>query len=77
MAWFKRKKKQTEESQVIPKHIAFIADGNGRWATTRGLKRSMGHKAGFENVQAFGNMRMTQARQNDERLHICALKPLA
>ncbi len=35
------------------------------------------HQAGFENVQAFGNMRMTQARQNDERLHICALKPLA
>ena len=33
--------------------------------------------AGFEKVQAFGNLRMTQPRQNDERLHICALKPLA
>ena len=34
-------------------------------------------ETGFEKVQAFGNMRLTQPRQNDERLHICALKPLA
>lgn len=34
-------------------------------------------KAGFEKVQAFGNMRMTPPRKNDERLHICATKPLA
>lgn len=30
----------------IPKHIAFIMDGNGRWANARGLKRSKGHEAG-------------------------------
>lgn len=34
-------------------------------------------EAGFENVQALGNLRMTPARQNDERLHFCAVKPLA
>ncbi len=34
----------------IPNHVAIILDGNGRWATKRGLKRSMGHKAGFENL---------------------------
>lgn len=34
----------------IPKHIAFIMDGNGRWATERGLLRSMGHKAGYEHI---------------------------
>ena len=34
----------------MPKHIAFIIDGNGRWAKKRGLPRSMGHKAGFENL---------------------------
>ncbi len=35
---------------VTPKHIAFIMDGNGRWATQRGLKRSAGHKAGYEHI---------------------------
>ena len=35
----------------LPKHIGIIMDGNGRWATNRGLKRSMGHKAGAENLE--------------------------
>ncbi|MDY7079637.1 MAG: polyprenyl diphosphate synthase [Chloroflexota bacterium] len=35
---------------VVPKHIAFIMDGNGRWAQQRGLPRSAGHKAGFEHI---------------------------
>lgn len=35
----------------MPKHIALIIDGNGRWAKQRGLSRSMGHKAGFENLK--------------------------
>ena len=30
------------------KHIAFIMDGNGRWATKRGLPRELGHKKGAE-----------------------------
>lgn len=34
----------------IPNHVAFILDGNGRWAKERGLSRSEGHKAGFENL---------------------------
>lgn len=33
------------------KHVAIILDGNGRWATERGLKRSEGHKAGYENLK--------------------------
>ena len=32
------------------KHIAFIMDGNGRWATSRGMERQEGHK---EGVKAF------------------------
>ena len=32
----------------IPTHIACVMDGNGRWATTRGLKRTEGHAAGEE-----------------------------
>lgn len=31
---------------IIPKHIAIILDGNGRWAKKRGLPRSMGHREG-------------------------------
>lgn len=33
------------------KHIAFIMDGNGRWATARGMKRLEGHKAGAKTVE--------------------------
>lgn len=36
------------EKLKIPYHVGIILDGNGRWATERGLKRSEGHKAGFE-----------------------------
>jgi undecaprenyl diphosphate synthase len=32
----------------IPKHVAIIMDGNGRWATNRGLPRTLGHKQGAE-----------------------------
>ena len=35
----------------VPNHVAIILDGNGRWAQKRGLKRSLGHKAGFENLK--------------------------
>ena len=35
----------------LPKHIAFIIDGNGRWAKKRGLTRSMGHKSGFNRLE--------------------------
>ena len=35
----------------IPNHVAIIVDGNGRWAKERGLTRSQGHEAGFENLK--------------------------
>ncbi|AKN29462.1 UDP pyrophosphate synthase [Clostridium carboxidivorans P7] len=35
----------------IPKHIAIIMDGNGRWARERNLPRTMGHKAGVEAIR--------------------------
>lgn len=35
----------------MPKHIAIIMDGNGRWAKQRGLPRTMGHKKGAENLK--------------------------
>lgn len=39
------------ENMVIPKHIAIILDGNGRWAKKRGLPRTAGHKAGAKTVE--------------------------
>lgn len=39
------------EKLKIPYHVGIILDGNGRWATERGLKRSEGHKAGFETLK--------------------------
>ena len=35
----------------LPKHIAIIMDGNGRWAKKRGLERFEGHKAGIKSVR--------------------------
>ena len=35
----------------LPRHVGIIMDGNGRWAINRGLKRSLGHKAGAENLE--------------------------
>lgn len=40
-----------KELKKLPNHIAFIIDGNGRWAKKRGLTRSMGHKAGFNRLE--------------------------
>ena len=39
------------EKLKIPYHVGIILDGNGRWATERGLKRSEGHKVGFETLK--------------------------
>ena len=38
------------DKKFIPKHIALVMDGNGRWAQKRGLKRTEGHKEGEEKL---------------------------
>lgn len=40
----------------LPVHIAIIMDGNGRWATKRGLPRALGHRAGVESLREIVNM---------------------
>ena len=37
---------------VVPRHVAIIMDGNGRWANERGLSRSKGHEEGAKSVTA-------------------------
>ena len=53
MSFFKSKEKN--EPQVdfdrLPRHIAIIMDGNGRWAKKRGLPRTAGHVAGAETFR--------------------------
>ena len=39
------------DMENIPKHIAIIMDGNGRWAKERNIPRAMGHKAGVETIR--------------------------
>ena len=51
MFLFKKKKKQIDFSRM-PKHVAFIMDGNGRWAKKRGMPRNFGHKVGVESLSA-------------------------
>jgi undecaprenyl diphosphate synthase len=37
--------------ESVPRHVAIIMDGNGRWAKARGLPRLAGHRAGTENIR--------------------------
>ena len=40
-----------KSNRRVKLHIAIITDGNGRWATSRGMPRSAGHRAGAENLR--------------------------
>jgi undecaprenyl diphosphate synthase len=42
---------QEIRSDHVPKHVAIIMDGNGRWAEAQGLERNAGHRAGIEAVR--------------------------
>lgn len=42
--------KEQPDMKRIPRHIAIIMDGNGRWAKQRGQARTLGHQAGAETV---------------------------
>ena len=43
--------KGVAEGAAVPRHVAIIMDGNGRWAAQRGLPRVAGHRAGAEAVR--------------------------
>ncbi len=48
---FKRKNKAKFDPNNMPKHIAFICDGNRRWARSHGLPTLLGHKEGVEAIK--------------------------
>ena len=45
------KKEITTNTQLMPRHIGFIMDGNGRWAKKRGMPREYGHRFGAETFR--------------------------
>ena len=51
MALFKTETAAGEGARNLPRHIAIILDGNGRWAKRRGLPRTAGHAAGAETFR--------------------------
>ena len=44
-------REKTKETDRVPRHVAIIMDGNGRWAKARGLPRTEGHRHGTENLR--------------------------
>ena len=52
MALFKKKREEVRlDESALPRHVAIIMDGNGRWAKRRGLPRTAGHAAGAETFR--------------------------
>lgn len=53
MGLFKKRKvdRVSVDFQKLPRHVAIVMDGNGRWAKKRGLPRTMGHAAGAETFR--------------------------
>lgn len=51
MLFQKKKKLPAPDRAQLPRHIAVVMDGNGRWAQKRGLPRTFGHSAGSETFQ--------------------------
>ncbi len=51
MAFLSRKSTENKLPDVLPEHIGFIMDGNGRWAKRKGLPRNFGHREGAKNFK--------------------------
>ncbi|MBV9979120.1 undecaprenyl diphosphate synthase family protein, partial [Bradyrhizobium sp.] len=41
-----------EDGGAVPRHVAVIMDGNGRWAENRGMRRIVGHRRGIQSVRS-------------------------
>ncbi len=51
MSFFRRREAPKVDLNRLPRHVAIIMDGNGRWAKSRGLPRRAGHAAGAETFR--------------------------
>ncbi len=59
----------SRDDNSLPRHVAIIMDGNGRWATSKGLPRGAGHKAGVTTLR---NIVQHSARKKIEILTVFA-----
>ena len=57
------------QEQKLPNHVAIIMDGNGRWATEKGLPRTAGHQAGTENIARVLNALQSQSVKYELSMH--------
>ena len=73
MTWFASLKQMLVDTPIpdatatqarIPAHVAIIMDGNGRWARSRGLPRTAGHRAGVKSVRAVVEESVRQGVRN-------------
>ena len=55
MAIFRRRGTAEVDLERLPRHVAIIMDGNGRWAKKRGLPRKAGHTAGAETLRTIAS----------------------
>ena len=55
LPFFKKNESKSDSSillpEQMPQHVGFIMDGNGRWATKRGMPRTFGHREGAKNFR--------------------------
>ena len=51
MKLFGKRRDILPDKEKFPRHIAIIMDGNGRWASKRGMPRKLGHSAGAERFR--------------------------
>lgn len=54
---------RVELNPKLPRHVAIIMDGNGRWARQRGLPRHFGHRAGVQAVEQIADAALAQGVQ--------------
>ena len=59
---------------AVPRHIAVIMDGNGRWAKKRGLPRSAGHAAGAESFRRAATYCRSIGVEYNERIYEAAIR---
>jgi undecaprenyl diphosphate synthase len=51
LVWYRETGRMLLDSTQLPRHVAIIMDGNGRWAQRRGLPRVEGHRRGAVAVR--------------------------
>ena len=56
--------REIPETSVVPRHVAIVMDGNGRWARKRFLPRVAGHKRGVETVRSMVRLCIDRGIEN-------------